>query len=196
MVALQELEEQEADFVSTVNELTARLYTVEQAQAARDEAEAADMDRTRIMEPEETTRGFEQVGSAWRFAVGSSYLEISDNGIQLQSAGDLTVGSAQRLDLTSETDLRLDSSMNLQAGVGAGIELEAGHVEVVAGSGRLGLTGGNAFLSGSLVILGPGGTSALTQSLPVTTPGSLVKVNPISGDGWVLENPSPVRIAN
>jgi len=187
------LEVEKGTLMAQLETLHTRLNQLEQESRTRD----------RVTQPaaQPTTRGFEPSGSGWRFAVGSSYLEISENGVQLRSAGDLLVEGASRLELKGGQDATLQAALDVRLTSGTAITAQSGtNVSVNAGGtvnlqnaggGRLGFQGNVVSLFGGLVQLG-----AATELRPVAHVESVVVSSPGGGGGSVLTGSGRVLVGN
>lgn len=80
-------DQQEQDMAAMQREIRALTSRVAELEGERD----ALRNQVTRLETESSSRGFEQVGSGWRFAVGSSSIEIDDSGVRIDSPGSINL---------------------------------------------------------------------------------------------------------
>jgi len=179
---IQAMERERAELLSEVQLLIRRLSAVE-AVTQRGQDTLQERGQVATPPPAPETRGFERVGSVWRFEVGGSFVELDETGIRISGAGDVRLQAGADFTLSAGLRVNLAAGMDLAASSGTQVELRG-----PGSSSRLLLNAAESSLFGSLVQLGgPSGT-------PAARLGDPVQVSPQSGGGQVVNGSTRVLV--
>jgi hypothetical protein len=179
---IQSLERERAELLDEIRLLAQRLSAVEMATQAGQEATRREGEDP-VPAVARETRGFERVGSAWRFEVGESFLELDETGVRISGPGELRLLAGSDVVLTAGRRATLSAAQELLASSGFRVELRG-----PGGQNRLLLDAAQASLLGSLVQL------AEPSGKPVARMGDAVQVSPQSGTGQLLQGSPRVLV--